>query len=43
MTESVSRRTMRYDRIPYLIMFKDPTPYKDTYAGEMGKTVLKSH
>ena len=43
MTESVTLRAGRYDRIPYLIMFKDPTPYKDTYAGEMGKTVLKSH
>jgi len=32
-----------YERIPYLIMFEDRGPYKDTYAGEIGKVVLKSH
>jgi pimeloyl-ACP methyl ester carboxylesterase len=32
-----------YERIPYLIMFEDKGPYKDTYAGEIGRTVLKSH
>jgi pimeloyl-ACP methyl ester carboxylesterase len=32
-----------YERIPYLIMFQDRGPYKDTYAGEIGRVVLKSH
>ena len=32
-----------YERIPYLIMFEERGPYKDTYAGEIGKVVLKSH
>jgi len=32
-----------YERIPYLIMFDDQGPYKDTYAGEIGRVVLKSH
>ena len=32
-----------YERIPYLIMFEDKGPYKDTYAGEIVRTVLKSH
>lgn len=32
-----------YERTPYLIMFEDKGPYKDTYAGEIGKVVLKSH
>jgi alpha-beta hydrolase superfamily lysophospholipase len=32
-----------YERIPYLIMFDDRGPYKDTYAGEIGRVVLKSH
>ena len=32
-----------YERIPYLIMFEEKGPYKDTYAGEIGKVVLKSH
>ena len=32
-----------YQRIPYLIMFDDPSPYKDTYGGQVGRTVLKSH
>ena len=32
-----------YERIPYLIMFEEKGPYKDTYAGEIGRTVLKSH
>lgn len=32
-----------YERIPYLIMFEEKSAYKDTYAGEIGKVVLKAH
>lgn len=32
-----------YERIPYLIMFEEKVPYKDTYAGEIGRVVLKAH
>ena len=32
-----------YERIPYLIMFEDKSPFKETYGGEIGRVVLKSH
>lgn len=32
-----------YERIPYLVMFEEKVPYKDTYAGEIGRVVLKAH
>lgn len=32
-----------YERIPYLIMFEDKSPFKETYGGEIGRIVLKSH
>jgi dienelactone hydrolase/diadenosine tetraphosphatase ApaH/serine/threonine PP2A family protein phosphatase len=32
-----------YDRIPFLITFAEAAGFKDTYAGEMGRVVLKAH
>lgn len=32
-----------YERIPYLIKFKDNSPFKETYGGEIGVTTLKAH
>lgn len=34
---------MDYERIPYLIIFKESAPYKDTYAGPLDQVVLKAH
>ncbi len=35
--------TGAYERLPYLVMFDEKVPYKDTYAGEIGRVVLKAH
>lgn len=32
-----------YERIPYLIAFKEAVAFKDTYAGEIGSVVLEAH
>jgi pimeloyl-ACP methyl ester carboxylesterase len=32
-----------YDRIPFLVIFEERAAYKDTYAGEIGRVVLKAH
>jgi pimeloyl-ACP methyl ester carboxylesterase len=32
-----------YDRIPYLIIFKEQAGFKDTYAGDIGIVTLKAH
>jgi dienelactone hydrolase len=32
-----------YERIPYLILFKEAAAYKDTYAGPINQVVLKAH
>jgi dienelactone hydrolase len=32
-----------YERIPYLILFEEAAPYKDTYAGPINQVVLKAH
>ena len=32
-----------YDRIPFLVMFEERAAFKDTYAGEIGRVVLKAH
>lgn len=32
-----------YERIPYLVMFEEKAGFKDTYAGEIGRVVLKAH
>lgn len=33
----------RYDRIPYLIIFQDKSPFKETYAGPMDFGALKAN
>jgi pimeloyl-ACP methyl ester carboxylesterase len=37
MSESV------YERIPFLVTFEEQAGFKDTYAGEIGRVVLKAH
>lgn len=37
MSESV------YERIPFLVTFEEKAGFKDTYAGEIGRVVLKAH
>jgi pimeloyl-ACP methyl ester carboxylesterase len=32
-----------YDRIPFLVIFEERAAFKDTYAGEIGRVVLKAH
>ena len=32
-----------YDRIPFLVLFEERAGFKDTYAGEIGRVVLKAH
>lgn len=32
-----------YDRIPYMITFREKADYKDTYGGELGRVTLKAH
>ncbi|WP_338468160.1 alpha/beta fold hydrolase [Novosphingobium sp. ZN18A2] len=32
---------MKYERIPYLILFDEVSAFKDTYAGEIGKVVIE--
>jgi len=32
-----------YDRIPYLVIFKEVAGFKDTYSGEIGSVTLKAH
>jgi pimeloyl-ACP methyl ester carboxylesterase len=32
-----------YDRIPYMIAFRENAIYKDTYGGELGRVTLKAH
>jgi pimeloyl-ACP methyl ester carboxylesterase len=32
-----------YDRIPFLVTFEERSAFKDTYAGEIGRIVLKAH
>ncbi|MDE2561136.1 MAG: alpha/beta fold hydrolase [Sphingomonadales bacterium] len=34
---------MKYERIPYLVMFDEVSAFKDTYAGEIGKVVIECH
>ncbi len=32
-----------YERIPYLVIFKEVAGFKDTYSGEIGSVTLKAH
>lgn len=32
-----------YERIPYLVVFKEKAGFKDTYAGDIGTVALESH
>lgn len=34
---------MKYERIPYLIVFDESAAFKDTYAGQIGKVTLEAH
>ncbi len=34
---------MKYERIPYLIVFDETAAFKDTYAGQIGKVTLEAH
>ncbi len=34
---------MRYERIPYLVVFDESAAFKDTYAGQVGKVALEAH
>ncbi|MCC5867020.1 MAG: alpha/beta fold hydrolase [Gammaproteobacteria bacterium] len=36
-------RSSEYDRIPYLITFREKALFKDTYGGEVGHVALKAH
>ena len=33
----------QYERIPYLTVFDEPSAFKDTYGGAIGKVVVESH
>ena len=35
--------SVKYERIPYLVMFSEQSAFKDTYAGEIGKVVVECH
>jgi alpha-beta hydrolase superfamily lysophospholipase len=32
-----------YERIPYLVLFREEAEFKDTYSGEIGSVALKAH
>ena len=32
-----------YERIPYLVVFREDAAFKDTYGGEVGQVALKAH
>lgn len=34
---------MRYERIPYLVIFDEQVAFKDTYSGQVGKVVLEAY
>ena len=34
---------MKYERIPYLVVFDETAAFKDTYAGQIGKVTLEAH
>ncbi len=34
---------MKYERIPYLVVFDETAAFKDTYAGQMGKVSIEAH
>ncbi len=36
-------RAHDYAREPFLVVFKEETPIKETYAGEVGTIVLEGH
>ena len=36
-------RALEYAREPFLVVFKEQTPIKETYAGEVGTIVLEGH
>lgn len=33
---------MKYERIPYLVVYSEQSAFKDTYAGEIGKVVVEN-
>lgn len=35
--------SVKYERIPYLIVFDESAAFKDTYAGQIGKVTLEAH
>jgi pimeloyl-ACP methyl ester carboxylesterase len=35
--------TYEYERVPYLIVFKEQATFKDTYGGQIGSVTLKAH
>ena len=35
--------SVKYERIPYLVVFDETAAFKDTYAGQMGKVTLEAH
>lgn len=35
--------SVKYERIPYLVIFDEQSAFKDTYAGEIGKVVIEAH
>ncbi len=34
---------MKYERIPYLVLFSEQSAFKDTYGGEIGKVSVECH
>ncbi|MGB3805240.1 MAG: alpha/beta fold hydrolase [Sphingopyxis granuli] len=34
---------MKYERIPYLVVFDEDSAFKDTYGGQIGKVAIEAH
>jgi pimeloyl-ACP methyl ester carboxylesterase len=43
LSNSNSLPSADYERIPYLVVFKEQAGFKDTYAGDIGTVTLKAH
>ncbi len=43
MNTTMDRQDHEYERIAYLVMYKEQAAFKDTYGGEVGTVALKAH
>lgn len=43
MSDTQEKARHEFDRIPFLVVFQEKSPFKDTYAGEVGRVVLTAH